>query len=118
MPTPVDYVRTKRSEAIEHLASKGYLARRRVYIGKATCEIAAGADEVWEVFETAIKNGLKDTYLSSKGCAGRCNLEPIVEVVEEGRKLVKYCRVTRERAQEIVKRHLVEGKTIREWTMC
>ncbi|MCI0498599.1 MAG: (2Fe-2S) ferredoxin domain-containing protein [Planctomycetales bacterium] len=115
MVTPLDVVKKKRAEAVNRIISKGYLSTKRVYVGMATCEIAAGSKEVMSVFRQAIANGLTDVYLSQKGCAGRCNLEPTVEVVEEGCIPVKYGRVTPERAREIVERHLKKGETITEW---
>ena len=117
MATPVDILAMRHVKAVEQIARKVANAGKRVYVGQATCEIAAGANDVWEVFQDAIKNGLKNTYLSAKGCAGLCNMEPMVEVIENNHLPVKYCRVTREKAQEIVKRHLVEGKVIAEWTL-
>ena len=83
----------------------------------ATCEIAAGSKEVMDVFREAVTNGLTDVYLSQKGCAGRCNLEPTVEVIEEGKIPVKYGKVTRERAQQILERHLKKGEVIAEWVI-
>jgi NADP-reducing hydrogenase subunit HndB len=99
------------------VVGKGYLSTKRVYVGMATCEIAAGSKEVMEVFQTAVKNGLTDIYLSQKGCAGRCNLEPTVEVVEEGKIPVKYGKVTREMAKEIVERHIKKGEIIEDWVI-
>jgi len=113
--TPKDIIRKKRAEAVNRIISKGYLSTKRVYVGMATCEIAAGSREVMEVFRQAIANGLTDVYLSQKGCAGRCNLEPTVEVVEEGKIPLKYGRVTPERAREIVEKHLKKGQVITEW---
>lgn len=115
MVTPKDIIRKKRAEAVNRIISKGYLSTKRVYVGMATCEIAAGSREVMEVFRQAIANGLTDVYLSQKGCAGRCNLEPTVEVVEEGKIPLKYGRVTPERAREIVEKHLKKGQVITEW---
>lgn len=117
MPTPIDILEIRRKKAVEQIAWKVTGASKRVYVGQATCEIAAGANDVWEVFQDAIKSGLKNTYLSAKGCAGLCNMEPMVEIIEKDHLPVKYCRVTREKAQEIIKRHLVEGKVIEEWTL-
>jgi NADP-reducing hydrogenase subunit HndB len=117
MLTPLEIIKKKRSEAISRIIGKGYLSTKRVYVGMATCEIAAGSKEVMEVFQTAIKNGLTDVYLSQKGCAGRCNLEPTIEVIEEGKIPVKYCKVTKEKAQEIIERHLKKGEVIEEWTI-
>ncbi len=115
MVTPIEIVKKKRAEAINRIVGKGYLSTKRVYVGMATCEIAAGSKDVMEIFDAAIKNGLTDVYLSQKGCAGRCNLEPTVEVVEEGKIPVKYGKVNRDMARQIIEQHLKKGEPIKEW---
>jgi (2Fe-2S) ferredoxin len=115
MGTPLEKVARKKETALKKLQEKGYNLPKKVFVGMATCEIAAGSKDVMEVFQEAVKNGLKDVYLSQKGCAGRCHLEPTVEVIEEGKIPVKYCKVDRERAREILARHIIEGKVIKEW---
>ncbi|MBN1816100.1 MAG: (2Fe-2S) ferredoxin domain-containing protein [Sedimentisphaerales bacterium] len=116
MVTPLDIIKKKRAEAVARIIGRGYLSTKRVYVGMATCEIAAGSKEVMEVFRQSIaKGGLKDVYLSQKGCAGRCNLEPTVEIVEEGKIPVKYGKVTPERARQIIERHLKNNEVIEEW---
>jgi len=117
LTTPLDLIKKKRTEAISRIVGKGYLSKKRVYVGMATCEIAAGSKDVMDVFQTAIKNGLADVYLSQKGCAGRCNLEPTVEVVEEGKIPVKYGKVNRERALQIIERHIKKGEVVKEWVI-
>ncbi len=117
MSTPLEIIKHKKSNAIMQLIDKGYLSTKRVYVGMATCEIAAGSKEIMEVFENAMKNGLEDVYLSKKGCAGRCNLEPTVEVVEQGKIPVKYVSVTPEMALEIVEKHLIGGDVIKDWVL-
>jgi len=113
--TPLEIIKKKRAQALNRIISKGYLSAKRVYVGMATCEIAAGSKEVMEVFQEAVKSGLNDVYLSQKGCAGRCNLEPTVEVVEQDKIPVKYGLVTKEKAKEIIERHLKKGEVIKEW---
>ena len=115
MLTPLEMIKKKRAEAVSRIIGKGYLSTKRVYVGMATCEIAAGSKDVMEVFKEAVSKGLTDIYLSQKGCAGRCNLEPTVEVVEEGKIPAKYGKVTKERAMEIVERHFKKGEVIKEW---
>ena len=115
MVTPMEVIHKKRAEAVNRIISKGYLSTKRVYVGMATCEIAAGSKDVMEVFRQAIANGLTDVYLSQKGCAGRCNLEPTVEVIEEGKIPVKYGKVTPQRARDIVEKHLKKGEVITDW---
>jgi (2Fe-2S) ferredoxin len=117
MVTPLDIIKKKRTEAINRINGRGYLSTKRVYVGMATCEIAAGSKEVMDVFQGAIRNGLTDVYLSQKGCAGRCNLEPTVEVIEEGKIPVKYGKITPEKAQQIIERHLKKGEIIKDWVI-
>lgn len=118
MVTPLEIVKQKRAEAVSRIVGKGYLSTKRVYVGMATCEIAAGSMEVMQVFQDAItKGGLHDVYLSQKGCVGRCNLEPTVEVIEMGKNPVRYGKIDKDRAQEIIDRHLKNGEVIEEWVI-
>jgi NADP-reducing hydrogenase subunit HndB len=114
----LEAIKKKRAEAVSRIISKGYLSTKRVYVGMATCEIAAGSKDVMEVFREAVaKGGLTDVYLSQKGCVGRCNLEPTVEVVEEGCSPVRYGKVNKERALAIIERHIKGGEVIKEWVI-
>ncbi len=117
MPTPLELIKKKRAEAVSKIVSRGFLSTKRVYVGMATCEIAAGSKDVMEVFREAISQGLTDVYLSQKGCAGRCNLEPTVEVVETGENPVKYGKVTKEKALQIIEQHLKNGQVIEDWVI-
>jgi len=115
--TPLEQIKKKRAEALSRIIGKGYLSTKRVYVGMATCEIAAGSEDVMKIFQDAIKGGLPGVYLSQKGCAGRCNLEPTVEVVEIGKIPVKYGKVDVARAREIIERHLKKGEVIEDWVI-
>jgi NADP-reducing hydrogenase subunit HndB len=118
MVRPIDIIKKKRAEAVSRIIGKGYLSSKRVYVGMATCEIAAGSKEVMEVFKKAVtKGGLTDVYLSQKGCVGRCNLEPTVEVIEVGKNPVRYGKVTQQIAQQIIDRHLKKGEVLTEWVI-
>jgi (2Fe-2S) ferredoxin len=118
LATPMEIIKKKRAEAVSRIVGKGYLSTTRVYVGMATCEIAAGSKEVMEVFKDAItKSGLTDVYLSQKGCAGRCNLEPTVEVIEAGKNPVRYGQVTPEKAKKIVEQHIKNGQIITDWVI-
>lgn len=114
MATPMELLKKKREEAHGRVKDKGYLSKKKVYVGNATCEVAAGADQVMDVFSSAVKDGLTDVYLSQKGCAGRCNLEPTVEVIEDD-KAYKYIKVSADMAKEIIERHIKKGEVISEW---
>ncbi len=113
MKTPLEKLADKRSSAENRLKEKGYFAKKRVYVGMATCEIAAGSKEVMDEFESARKGGL-DFYLSRKGCAGRCHVEPTVEVVDPEKGPVLYTKVDAKKAKEIIQKHLIGGDPLAE----
>lgn len=115
MTTPLEIIRQKRADAIDRINGKNRNTSKIVHVGMATCEIAAGSAEVMEVFQEAINQGLEGVSIRQKGCAGRCNLEPTVEVIEEGKLPVKYGKVTKQIAREIIERHLKNGEIIKEW---
>ena len=118
MANALDVIKKKRAEAVSRIISKGYLSTKRIYVGMASCEIAAGSKEVMDVFREAIsQGGLTDVYLSQKGCAGRCNLEPTVEVIEAGKIPVRYGRIDKQKALEIIEKHLKGGEVINEWVI-
>jgi Ferredoxin len=114
MASPKEVLQAKKEKAKEVLQKEGFFKPKRVYIGLATCEIAAGSQAVMDVFKEKSKD-LPDVFISRKGCAGRCNLEPTVEVVEEGKETVKYVSVNEEKALQIIERHLKKGEIISEW---
>lgn len=116
MTTPLEIIKEKRAKALERINTHEADTMKKVYVGLATCEIAAGSKDVMQVFQKAIDQGLH-VALSPKGCVGRCNLEPTVEVLEKGKVPVKYVKVTPEKAKDIVEKHLKNGQVIKEWTI-
>ncbi len=95
------------------------LGEIRVVVGMATCGIAAGARPVLNAFvEEVNKSGLSDKVsVTQTGCAGLCQLEPIVEVYEAGKEKVTYIKMTEEKAQEVVEKHLKGGNVVTEYTV-
>jgi len=90
----------------------------RVVVGMATCGIAAGARPVLAAFvDEVAKRGLDEVKIIQTGCIGACQLEPIVEIFEQGKEKVTYVEMTPERAKRIVAEHLVNHKVINEYTI-
>ncbi len=109
MATALQNLKSIRQEAIQNLIKGGLLSSTRIYVGMSTCEIAAGSKEVWDVFNQEIeKNKIADVQMKQKGCAGRCNLEPTVEVLQVGKIPFKYTNVDKVMAEDIVRKHLIE----------
>ena len=91
----------------------------RVVVGMATCGIAAGARPVLNRFvEQVSAQGLADKVtVTQTGCIGICQFEPVVEVYEAGKEKVTYVKMTAEKADEVVEKHLKGGKVLAEYTI-
>lgn len=88
----------------------------RVRVGMATCGISAGADKVFDAFREAAKDaGIEDIDVISTGCVGRCDLEPMAEVMRENEPPVLYVRLDAEKVRQIVEEHLVRGEIVAEY---
>ena len=92
--------------------------RIRVVVGMATCGIAAGARPVMLAFMDEIaKRHLDHVTVSQTGCAGMCRLEPMVDVYVPGQEKVTYVKLTPEMVPRIVTEHIVNGRTVEEYTI-
>ena len=90
----------------------------RVVVGMATCGIAAGARPVMLKFMEEInKREMSNVTVSQTGCIGMCRLEPMVEVTLPGQDKVTYVNVKPEMVPRIVAEHLVNGKSVDEYTI-
>ena len=90
----------------------------RVVVGMATCGIAAGARPVMLAFMDEIaKRHLDHVTVSQTGCAGMCRLEPMVDVYVPGQEKVTYVKLTPEMVPRIVTEHIVNGRTVEEYTI-
>ena len=91
----------------------------RVVVGMATCGIAAGARPVLNAFVEGVnKSGLENKVrVTQPGCIGICQYEPVVEVFEAGKDKVTYVKMTPEKAQEVIEKHLKGGHVIGEYTI-
>ena len=91
----------------------------RVVVGMATCGIAAGARPVLNAFVEGVnKEGLEDKVsVTQTGCIGICQYEPVVEVFEAGKDKITYVKMTPEKAQEVIEKHLKGGNVVAEYTI-
>jgi len=82
----------------------------QVIVGMGTCGIAAGAKLTFDALVDSIeKHGLGDRVLIRQtGCMGLCYVEPTVEVAFPSMPTVIYGKMTQDRAEELVQKHLVE----------
>ena len=88
----------------------------QIFVGDATCEIAAGADILYgEVKNHIDASGRKDIFLKQVGCTGRCSLEPIVSILEDGKALISYSLVNSQKIHEIFISHVLERKPLQKY---
>lgn len=91
----------------------------RVVVGMATCGIAAGARPVLNAFVEGVnKAGLEDSVsVTQTGCIGICQYEPVVEIFEAGKEKVTYVKMTPEKADEVILKHLKGGEVVGDYTI-
>ena len=90
----------------------------RVVVGMATCGIASGARPVLTTLSDAVQSkGLTNISVIQTGCIGLCQYEPIVEVLEPGKEKVTYVKMNPEKALEVLKKHLIGGQVISDYTI-
>jgi NADP-reducing hydrogenase subunit HndC len=83
-----------------------------VKVGLSTCGIAAGAQDTYLELRQEAKKHKVTIDVKRCGCAGRCTLEPIVEIAMEGMPTVSYSHVTKDKVAQIVEKHLVGKETV------
>lgn len=92
---------------------------KRVVVGMATCGISAGARPVLNAFVEGVnREGLAaKVSVTQTGCIGLCQYEPIVEVYEAGKDKVTYVKMTAEKAEKVIKEHLLNGNVVKEYVI-
>lgn len=82
-------------------------------VGMATCGIAAGARETMQaLLEEISQKNVPNVSVIATGCVGLCFAEPIVEVRLPGKDPVRYGNVDKERAKEIILKHVMKGELV------
>ncbi len=88
----------------------------RITVHMGTCGISSGAEKVRSRFDQALQQTRrKDIIITTSGCAGICNREPMVTIERFGEEPVRYADVTDERAGAIFDRHVLKGEIPAEW---
>lgn len=100
-------------------AKRCYLKKREanlpcIYIGMATCGLAAGAAETKEAFVQALAERNMEAYIVSVGCLGHCYAEPLVLIDNPGFPPIYYHNVNPGKASALVRAFLGEGDPLFE----
>ncbi len=107
-----------RKAAEQRLHVDKFNSRIRITVGSATCENAAGSNEVFARIEELIqKHQLKDVTLSRVGCTGRCDMEPVVAVFSRGDLPEKYITMSPEKVDTVFESHILKGVPVQAFSM-
>ena len=90
----------------------------KITVGMGTCGIAAGARAVMTaVLHRVQEDNLHHVIVTQTGCMGKCDQEPIVEVLSPCGEKTVYVKMDTEKAKEIVDKHVLDGKPVTEYTL-
>ena len=79
-----------------------YPDQLKITVGMATCGLASGADAIYETLQQRIEQRGLNAILTSTGCIGCCQQEPLVDVRLPGAGRILFTRVTRPLARALV----------------
>jgi len=92
--------------------------RVKITVHMGTCGIAAGARPIMSRFLEKIEEaGVTDIILTSSGCAGLCNHEPMITVEVKELAPVKYVNLDPEKASKIFDEHVMNNNPVPEYAL-
>jgi NADP-reducing hydrogenase subunit HndB len=92
--------------------------RVKITVHMGTCGIAAGARKIMNAFLRKLEqSGATDVMLTSSGCAGLCNHEPMITVEAKEAAPVKYVNLDEEKAERIFEEHVMKGNPVSEYAL-
>ena len=88
----------------------------RIVVCMATCGIAAGARQTMNTLADLIgKSSRDDIAITTSGCAGFCEQEPMIQVYMEDKEPVVYGKVDSKAAEEIFEKHILNGQIVEKY---
>lgn len=92
--------------------------RAKVTVHMGTCGIAAGARDIMDaLLDEIAKAKVQDVIVTTSGCAGLCNKEPMATVELKDQPPVKYGDLTAEKMRRIFAQHVLRGKMVTEFVL-
>ena len=92
--------------------------RVKVTVHMGTCGIAAGARTLMTaLLDKLEKSGATDIILTSSGCAGLCNHEPMITVEVKDSAPVKYVNLDPDKVIRIFDEHVLAGHPVADYAL-
>ena len=86
---------------------------KEIIVGMSTCGLSAGAQQLYDRLDELAGGNPGSFTLSGTGCIGMCYREPLVEVREDGDRVI-YGQVTAELVDQIYSKHVIGGEVLEE----
>jgi NADP-reducing hydrogenase subunit HndB len=104
-----------REEALQKKQMKATPGNVQVIVAMGTCGIAAGARDTMKSVLNYIENeNVSGVTVTQTGCLGRCEEEPILQVIFGDQPKVVYGKVNMQVAEKIMKQHVQNGQPVKE----
>jgi NADP-reducing hydrogenase subunit HndB len=92
--------------------------RIKITVHMGTCGIAAGARKVMDaLLDKLNESGATDIILTTSGCAGLCNHEPMITVEDRETAPIKYVNLDGEKAARIFDEHVMAGNPVADYAL-
>jgi NADH-quinone oxidoreductase subunit F len=88
-----------------------------IYIGTATCGLAAGAKKVLQAVKSTLREYQLNARIIEVGCIGPCYLEPLMDIKLPGFPRISYSSVTPEKAMHIIQNSLIKGDPVLKYAV-
>ena len=90
--------------------------RVKIIVCLGTCGIAAGARQTMNALVDLINSsGKNDVIVTTSGCAGFCEQEPMIQVKIENEQPVVYGKIDTDAAKEIFEKHIVNSEIVEKY---
>ena len=92
--------------------------RVKITVHMGTCGIAAGARKIMDALFTRLEeSGADDIMLTTSGCAGLCNHEPMLTVEVKDTTPVKYINLNEKKVLQIFDEHIMNNNPVVDFAL-
>ena len=92
--------------------------RAKITVHMGTCGIAAGARTIMnKLLEKKNENNATDVMITTSGCAGLCNHEPMITIETKDSAPIKYVKLDEEKAAKIFDEHIMKGNPVSDYVL-
>jgi len=84
---------------------------KEIIVGMSTCGLSAGAQQLYDRLDKLADSNPGSFTLTGTGCIGMCYREPLVEVREDGDRVI-YGQVTADLVDQIYSKHVIGGEVL------